>query len=209
MKEYVNEMLIESARKNGHLCASDIPFNATTINNYMALFANKGGISLTEKSIARLMPVGQQNIHPLGQWLLSSLWPVHISMGAWIAPTHHRSWIWYYNSSADDLHRIEKGKVHHYLRTANNRRTRSSTPYDLAWEEDLIPTFFKRGALTSVITYTNTKVNKLNEGVPFAKGLLLPTDFWEFLDTWGETWMWESIDNSQQYKHNLARQWQV
>jgi len=202
MKEYVNEMLIESARKNGHLCASDIPFNATTINNYMALFANKGGISLTEKSIARLMPVGQQNIHPLGQWLLSSLWPVHISMGAWIAPTH-RSWIWYYNSSTDDLHRIEKGKVHHYLRTANNRRTRSSTPYDLAWEEDLIPTF-KRGALTSVITYTNTKVNKLNKGVPFAKGLLLPTNFWEFLDTWGETWMWESIDDSQQYKHNLS-----
>jgi hypothetical protein len=26
------------------------------------------------------MPIGQPNIHPLGQWLLSSLWPVHISM---------------------------------------------------------------------------------------------------------------------------------
>jgi hypothetical protein len=44
MKEYVNEMLIESARKKGCLCASDMRFNATTINNYMALFANKGGI---------------------------------------------------------------------------------------------------------------------------------------------------------------------
>jgi hypothetical protein len=80
MKEYVNEMLIESARKKGRLCASDMTFNATTINNYMALFANKGGISLTEKRLLRLMPVGQQNIHPLEQWLLSSLWPVHISM---------------------------------------------------------------------------------------------------------------------------------
>jgi hypothetical protein len=38
MKEYVNEMLIESARKKGRLCASDMTFNATTINNYMALF---------------------------------------------------------------------------------------------------------------------------------------------------------------------------
>jgi hypothetical protein len=113
---------------------------------------------------------------------------LHTPLGAWIAPTH-RSWIWYYNSSTDDLHRIKKGKVHHYLRTAKYRCTRSSTSYDLAcWEEDLLPTF-KRGAPTSVITYTNTKLNKLNKGVPFAKGPLLPTDFWEFLDTWGGTWM--------------------
>jgi hypothetical protein len=53
MKEFVNEMLIESARKKGHLCASDMKFNASTINNYMALFASKEGISLTEKSIAK------------------------------------------------------------------------------------------------------------------------------------------------------------
>ncbi len=104
--------------------------------------------------------------------------------------------------STDNLHRIEKGKVHHYLHTANYRRTRLSTSYDLAWEEDLTPTF-KRGTPTSVLTYTNTKVNKLNEGVPFAKEALLPTDFWEFLDTGGGTWMWESIDDSQQSKHNL------
>jgi hypothetical protein len=55
-----------------------------------------------------------------------------------------------------------------------------------------------------MLTYTNTKVNKLNESVPFAKKPLLPTDFWEFLDTWGGTWMWESIDDSQQSKHNLS-----
>jgi hypothetical protein len=63
---------------------------------------------------------------------------------------------------------------------------------------------FKRGTSTSVLTYTNTKVNKLNEGAPFAKEPLLPTDFWEFLDTWGGKWMWESIDDSQQSKHNLS-----
>ena len=53
MRECVNDMLIESARKKGHLCASDMKFNATTVNNYMALFTNKGGISLTDKSIAK------------------------------------------------------------------------------------------------------------------------------------------------------------
>ena len=79
------------------------------------------------------------------------------------------------------------------MHTANHRRTRSSTSYDLVWEEDLLPTF-KRGAPTSILTYSNTKVNKLNEGVPFAKGLLLPTDF---------TWMWKNIDNSQQSKRIL------
>jgi len=55
MRECVNDndMLIESARKKGRLCASDVKFNATTVNNYMVLFANKGGISLTDKSIAK------------------------------------------------------------------------------------------------------------------------------------------------------------
>jgi hypothetical protein len=127
---------------------------------------------------------------------------LHTPLGAWITPTHRRL-IWYYKSSTGDLHRIKKGKVYHYLHTANYRQTRSSTSYDLAWEEHLTPTF-KRGAPTSDLSLTNTKVNKLNEGVPLAKGPLLPTDFWEFLDTWGGTWMWESIDDSQQSKHNLS-----
>ena len=53
MQECVNDMLIESARKKDRLCASDMKFNPTTVNNYMALFAIKGGISLTDKSIAK------------------------------------------------------------------------------------------------------------------------------------------------------------
>ncbi len=78
-----------------------------------------------------------------------------------------------------------------------------STSYDLVWEEGLLPTF-ERDAPTSVLTLTNMKVIKFNEGVPLAKGPLLPTDFWEFLDTWGGTWTWESMDNSHQSKHNLS-----
>jgi hypothetical protein len=68
--------------------------------------------------------------------------------------------------------------------------------------EDISP-IFKRGVPTFVETFTNTNVNKLNEGVPLAKGPLLSTDFWEFLNTWGGTWMWEIIDESQQTKHNV------
>jgi hypothetical protein len=108
---------------------------------------------------------------------------LHTPLGAWITPTHRR-WIWYHKSSTEDLDRIKKGKVYHYLHSANDRRTRSSTSYELVWEEYLLPTF-KRGAPTSVLTFTNMKTTKLNEGAPLAKGPLLPTDFWEFLDTWG------------------------
>jgi hypothetical protein len=127
---------------------------------------------------------------------------LHTLLGAWKSPTHRR-WIWFNNSPTDDLHRIKNGKVYHYLHTANCRRTRLSTSYDLVWEEDLLPTF-KRGGPTSVVTSTKTKVDKLNKGVPLVKGPLLPPDFWEFLDTWGGTWMWENIDDSQQSKHNLS-----
>jgi hypothetical protein len=35
------------------MCGDHMKFNPTTINNYMALFASKGGISLTENSIAK------------------------------------------------------------------------------------------------------------------------------------------------------------
>jgi hypothetical protein len=53
MQEYVNNMLIESVTKKGCLCASDTMFNPTTINNYMALFANKGEICVMKNSIAK------------------------------------------------------------------------------------------------------------------------------------------------------------
>jgi hypothetical protein len=69
--------------------------------------------------------------------------------------------------------------------------------------EDTSPTF-KIGTPTSVVNFTNMNVNKLNKGDPLAKGPRLPTDFWEFLNTWGGTWMWESIDESQQTNHNLT-----
>ena len=133
-----------------------------------------------------VQPPGENYIHPLG---------------AWIALTHRR-WIWYYESSNDDLPWIKNGKVHHFLHTTNYWQTRSSTNYKLVWVED-IPLIFKRGVPTSVVAFTNTNVNKLNKGVPLAKKPLSPTDFWEFLNMWERTWMWEGIDENQQTKNNL------
>ncbi len=78
-----------------------------------------------------------------------------------------------------------------------------TTTYGLIWEEDISPTF-KRGAPTSVVRLTNTTINRLNEGAPLAKGPLLPTDFWDFLNTWGGMWMWEGINKNQPTKHELT-----
>jgi hypothetical protein len=77
------------------------------------------------------------------------------------------------------------------------------TTYRLIREEDISPTF-KRGAPTSVVGLTNKTVNRLNKGASLAKGPPLPTDFWVFLNTWGERWMWEGINKSQSTKHNLT-----
>ena len=51
---------------------------------------------------------------------------LHTPLGAWITPTHRR-WIWYYKSSTDDLHRLEKGKVYHYLHTDEQGDQHSTT----------------------------------------------------------------------------------
>ncbi len=66
MQEYVNNMLIQSTTQKGCLGASTMKFNPTTVKNYMALFANRGGIGSTKKSIGKQMHIGQRNILPLG-----------------------------------------------------------------------------------------------------------------------------------------------
>jgi hypothetical protein len=78
-----------------------------------------------------------------------------------------------------------------------------TTTYGLIWEEDISPTF-KRGAPTSVVIFTTTTVNRLNIGAPLAKGPLLPTDFWDFLNMWGGMWTWEGINKNQPTKHELT-----
>jgi hypothetical protein len=127
---------------------------------------------------------------------------LHTPLGKWIAPTHRR-WIWYYDRSSNDLQQIKDRKVHHYLPASNHHRTRSTTIYGLILEEDISPTF-KRGAPTSFVRFTNTTTNRLNKGAPLAKGPLLPTDFWDFLNTWGGKWMWEGINKNQPAKLELT-----
>jgi hypothetical protein len=57
---------------------------------------------------------------------------------------------------------------------------------------------------TSVVSFSNNNINMLNKGDPLAKGTNLPTDFWNFLETWGGTWMWEGINENQPTTHDLT-----
>jgi hypothetical protein len=45
--------MIESMTKKGLMCAPDMKFNMTSVDSYMTFLANKGGISLTKKSISK------------------------------------------------------------------------------------------------------------------------------------------------------------
>jgi hypothetical protein len=85
---------------------------------------------------------------------------LHTSLGKWTPPTHRR-WIWYYDSSSNDLQGIKDGKVHHYLPASDHCQTRWTKTYRLIWEEDISPTF-KRGAPTSMVGLTNKTINRLN-----------------------------------------------
>jgi hypothetical protein len=57
---------------------------------------------------------------------------------------------------------------------------------------------------SSNVSFSNNNVNKLNKGFPLAKATSLPTDLWDFLETWGGMWMWEGIDKSQPTKRDLT-----
>ena len=53
-------------------------------------------------------------------------------------------------------------------------------------------------------TFSKATVTKQNNGPDLAAGPSKPSDFWEFLNSWGGKWMWEEIDDSQFTKHDLT-----
>ena len=113
-------------------------------------------------------------------------------LGNWKNPTH-RTWRWFYNKTANDLQRVEKNKLHHF--SVRNGRTRLSVEYDVSWTEDYVGQ--ELGAPTSVTTtFSEATVTKRNKGPNLAIGPSQPTDFWEFLESWGGMWMWEGMDEN-------------
>jgi hypothetical protein len=50
----------------------------------------------------------------------------------------------------------------------------------------------------------DTHINKMNTGPALARGPQQPSNFWEFLRSWGGKWMWDVVKDSQATKHDLS-----
>ena len=44
----------------------------------------------------------------------------------------------------------------------------------------------------------------MNMGPPLSRGPQQPSNFWEFLRSWGGEWMWDGIKDSQDTKQDLS-----
>ncbi len=60
------------------------------------------------------------------------------------------------------------------------------------------------GLQTSILGLSNLQVVKLIEGPALAGVPEKITNFWDFLYSWGGTWMWEGIDDDQTTKRDVT-----
>jgi hypothetical protein len=124
-----------------------------------------------------------------------------VPLGKWIN-LMHRKWLWY-TSPKEGLIRIEDGYVHHYLPSQGMRRTRSTPVFTLAWRERLRQDIIT-GLPVPVCDLNEMHVNRLGTGPTMARGPQQPSEFWDFLRSWGGEWMWEGVDDCQTTKHDLS-----
>jgi hypothetical protein len=125
-----------------------------------------------------------------------------VPLGRWSNKTHHK-WKWYYNKGKDELYHINGGTVQLYT-CEIGWQTWSMTSYKLAYTATAHSKMLI-GVPTYVLALLSNRVNKLQEGldppVETSRALLI----WEYLETWGGTWMWEDIDDSQATKADTSR----
>jgi hypothetical protein len=53
MSDSMTNAFMDKCRKMGQLCSSDMKFNKTTINHYMACIARSDGVSISQSRIAK------------------------------------------------------------------------------------------------------------------------------------------------------------
>jgi hypothetical protein len=112
-------------------------------------------------------------------------------LGNWINPTH-RIWKWFYREDSNDLLRVEGKTMFHYKPAAGFRLTRSTGTYHMSYEEPFIPAM-DHGLPILFTSLSVQQVTKLSIGPALLTETDACTGFWEFLHSWGGTWMWEVI----------------
>jgi hypothetical protein len=108
-------------------------------------------------------------------------------LGHWIYGTH-RVWEWYYNKEDNNLQHVKGGKVVHFKPARGFRLTRSMTTYQRAWDEQH-NSQTQLGCPTSVRVISLTRVSKLQEGPSLVGPPNKHTNFWDFICSWGGSWM--------------------
>ncbi len=124
-------------------------------------------------------------------------------LGRWINPTH-RIWHWYCNKERGKLYHISRTTIKPFKQATGWQRTRLTTTYQITHLETSAQ-IFPAGIPTSVIRISESKMNKLQEGPLPPPTTEDSTPFWEFIDTWGGSWMWRDIDTGDNPKDNM--QW--
>jgi hypothetical protein len=124
---------------------------------------------------------------------------LEVPLGNWINSTH-RKWLWY-TSLTNELYNIKDGVIYHYLPLQGIQTTRSILLYILTWKEKICEDHVL-GHPVSVQSVDDTHIYTMNTGPALARGTQQPSDFWEFLRSWGGKWMWDGVKDSQATKHD-------
>jgi len=81
----------------------------------------------------------------------------------------------------------------HYKQVAGFRLTWSNRPYLMSYKEPL-SLATDHGIPILVTGVSAQRVTKLSTGPALVTATDARTGFWEFLHSWGGTWMWEVIE---------------
>jgi hypothetical protein len=122
-------------------------------------------------------------------------------LGGWTNPTN-RIWNWYYNKERDGLYHINGTTIKYFKCKLGCQCTPSTTTYQKTHKETPVQ-YFPTGVPTPVVETSECRVNKLQDGPLHTTPRDNMQSFWEFLATWGETWMWDDIDFGAHSKDNL------
>ena len=95
----------------------------------------------------------------------------------------HRKWLWN-TTPTDDLYRIEDGDLHHDLPLQGTHRMRLIMAYTQTWKEKIHKNYVMGSPILDQ-DLNDMHVNKMSTGPPLAKGPQQPSNFWEFLRSWG------------------------
>jgi hypothetical protein len=122
-------------------------------------------------------------------------------LGGWINSTH-RIWHWYYDKNREALYHINSSKIRLFARATGWHHTRSTTTFELK-QTTSTTKLAPKGVPMLVMTISESRVNKLHEGLLPIQKADAPVSFWTFIDSWGGNWMWQAISNGNKPKDDM------